>query len=153
MDLPEKISFAAPEPVSEDTSLTLQVIDGKSLKGWTPPESASENRSGSCLVCVVALENPRIRSSLARKIRLKDSLASGSASHNAGILAKDAHFWDSLQQITLTAYDAEIDSSRARLFINRACGVEGRHHLDRDAATSQRFFTLIQQPFLNWLFY
>ena len=148
----EKFRLVDPPLSVEETPLSLQVIDGKSLNGWTLPQSTSRGHRGSCLVCIVSLGDPKIRSTLARKARLKDSLEAGSASQNAAILAKDAHFWDYLQQINLTAYDAEIDASRARLFINRVCGVQGRRDLDRDPLTSQRFFTLIQQPFLNWLF-
>ena len=78
-------------------------------------------------------------------------LLGGSASHNAAILAKDPHFWDYLQQINLTSYDAEIDARRARHFINQVCGVSGRHALDHETGIAQRFYTFVQQPFLDWL--
>jgi hypothetical protein len=97
------------------------------------------------------MEPPRIRSNLARRTRLRDSLAGGNASHNASTLARDPHFWDYLQQINLMAYDAEIGSRRARQFINRACGVSGRYDLERCPDAALRFFTLVEEPFLDWL--
>jgi len=104
-----------------------------------------------CLLHLVALTGPGIRSTQARRLRLKDSLAGGRASRNARILSKDPHFWDYLQQINLTAYDAEIDARRAQHFINRACAVSGRHELDHHHEAAQRFFNLIERPFLEWL--
>jgi hypothetical protein len=103
------------------------------------------------LLYLVPLGQPRVRSTQARRLRLKDSLAGGMPSRNAGILAKDPHFWDFLQQINLSAYDAEIDARRARHFINRVCSVSGRYELDRKSHARQRFFSLIEQPFLDWL--
>lgn len=105
-----------------------------------------------CLVYSVTLHGPAFNSMPTRRLRLKDSLAGGTPSRNAGLLARDPHFWDYLQQFNLAAYDAEIDRRRARHFINRACGVEGRYDLDRSAGAAERFFRLVEQPFLNWLF-
>ena len=145
------IEAATAEPQYAEDSVTLRVIDRAALSGWSQPESDTPAAHNHCLLYLVPLEGPRIRSTLARRLRLKDSLAGGSASRNAGTLAKDPHFWDYLQQINLTAYDAEIDARRARHFINRVCGVDRRYELDRHAAARQRFFTLIEQPFLDWL--
>ena len=103
------------------------------------------------LIYLVPLESPKIRSTRARRLRLKDSLSGGCASENAGILARDPHFWDFLQLINLASYDAEIDTRRARHFINRACRVGGRHELDRTSEAATRFFSLIERPFLDWL--
>lgn len=104
-----------------------------------------------CLLYLVPLKAPGIRSTLTRRLRLKDSLAGGSAGHNAGILAKDPHFWEYLQQINLMAYEFEIDIRRARHFINRICNVGSRHELNRNETAARRFFDLIENPFLNWL--
>ncbi len=142
---------AATEPEYTEDSVTLRVIDRTALADWTQPTGQAPLANSHCLLYLVPLEGPRIRSTVARRLRLKDSLSGGSASHNAGTLAKDPHFWDYLQQINLTAYAAEIGTRRARYFINRVCGVDGRHELDRSAEAGQRFFTLIEQPFLDWL--
>ena len=104
-----------------------------------------------CLLCLVALERPRIRSTTQRRWRLRDRLNGGDASRNAGILARDPHFWDYLQQINLMAYEDEIDTDRARQFINRACRVSGRHEFERSSDAALRFFSLIEEPFLAWL--
>lgn len=135
---------------THDSAVTLRMVNGDSLANWACiPENTAENPH--CLLYLVALERPAIRSSLARRLRLKDSLAGGDACRNAGILARDPHFWDYLQQINLTAYDAEIDAGRARHFINRVCAVRSRYDLERRFEAAQRFFTLIEQPFLAWL--
>ena len=101
---------------------------------------------------LVSLGGPGIRSTRTRRLRLKDSLAGGKPSRNADILAKDPHFWDFLQQINLSAYEEEIDARRARHFINKVCRIHRRHELDGNTDASARFMSLIQQPFLNWLF-
>ena len=116
------------------------------------PEESKHKPPVTCLLSMIPLQRPTIRSSLARKLRIKDNLAGGSARINAGIIARDPHFWDYLQQISLAAYDAEIDTRRARMFINRVCDVSGRYDLDRNEIAVQRFFILIEQPFLEWLF-
>jgi hypothetical protein len=134
----------------DDHGVTLKVLDSGELPGWTG-NAANKESNAHCLLYLVALNPPKIRSTRARKLRLKDSLAGRRASLNAGILARDAHFWDYLQQINLTAYDAEIDARRARHFINRVCGVNSRLDLDRYEAVSQRFYNLIERPFLDWL--
>ena len=134
----------------DDHSVTLKVFDSGALPGWTG-NAANSEQNAHCLLYLVALNPPKIRSTRARRLRLKDSLAGRQASLNAGILARDAHFWDYLQQINLTAYEAEIDARRARHFINRVCGVNSRLDLDRYEAYSQRFYNLIEQPFLDWL--
>jgi len=136
--------------MTRDSAVTLRMVSGHTLADWAGiPENTAENPH--CLLYMVALERPTIRSSLTRRLRLKDSLAGGGACRNAGILARDPHFWDYLQQINLTAYDAEIDAGRARHFINRVCAVSSRYDLDRVFEAAQRFFTLIEQPFLTWL--
>lgn len=122
------------------------------LSNWAPPrEPQTATGESPCLVYLVPLDPPKVRSTPERRLHLRDTLAAGSASHNASILAKDPHFWDYLQQINLTAYEAEIDAHRARHFINRLCGVSGRHQLDQEPAMAQRFFQIVQQPFLHWL--
>lgn len=143
-------------PLVEDTlatsSLSLRVVDtgvDQALLAYLQDTGSGRQRY---LVYMTPLDRPRIRSTLARRLRLKDSLAGNSPSRNAGILARDPHFWDYLQQINLIAYDAEIDARRSRQFINRVCRVDGRYELDREAAASRRFFTLIEHPFLDWLF-
>jgi len=138
------------ETKHDDHSVTLKVLESGALPGWTG-NAANSEQNAHCLLYLVALDPPKIRSSRARRLRLKDSLCGRQASLNAGILARDAHFWDYLQQINLTAYDAEIDARRARHFINRVCGVHSRHDLDRYEAVSQRFYNLIERPFLDWL--
>ena len=139
-------------PSQPASGVTLCVMDRAGLSAWSPQASSTTlDQYNRCLLYLLPLENPRIRSTQARRLRLKDNLAGGSASRNAGILARDPHFWDYLQQINLTAYDAEIDTRRARHFINRVCSVGGRHALDRDRDAAQRFFNLIEQPFLEWL--
>ena len=136
-----------------DSGATLCVMDRAGLSAWSgKAENSTLETKDRCLLYLLPLQRPGIRSTLARRLRLKDSLAGGKASRNAGLLARDPHFWDYLQQINLTAYDAEIDTRRARHFINRLCGVCSRHDLDRSGTSTQRFFRLIEQPFLDWLF-
>ncbi len=130
--------------------ITLKLLNSGALPDWASSAANCESKA-HCLLYLVPLTAPKIRSSQTRRLRLKDNLAGGKASCNAGLLARDPHFWDYLQQINLTAYDAEIDTRRARHFINRACVVSSRHDLDRDEAASQRFYNLIEQPFLDWL--
>lgn len=132
------------------SKVSLSIVDSKALPHWTT-SAANTPQNAHCLLYLVALDRPRIRSNQARRLRLKDSLAGGVASRNAGILARDAHFWDYLQQINLTAYDAEIDERRARHFINRVCAINSRYQFDRENNAARRFFTLIEQPFLDWL--
>jgi len=139
-----------PATTHDDHSVTLKVLESGALPGWTG-NTANSEQNAHCLLYLVALNPPKIRSSQARRLRLKDSLAGKQASFNAGTLARDPHFWDYLQQINLTAYDAEIDARRARHFINRVCGVNSRLDLDRYEAISQRFYNLIERPFLDWL--
>jgi hypothetical protein len=134
------------------TSLSLRVLSMDADPGLCSPGQAAGVGRHYCLVYLVPLERPKINSTLARRVRLRDSLAGNNPSRNADILARDPHFWDYLQQFNLTAYDTEIDARRSRHFINRACCIGGRHELDRDPAAGQRFFTLIEQPFLDWLF-
>jgi hypothetical protein len=146
------------EPVSSKESKPSQApaTPGLYLIRGTPDgprDTAGESgaQSGEWLLCHLPLNRPKIPSTSERKLHLRDSLTGGSASHNASILSKDPHFWDYLQQINLTAYDAEIDAQRARHFINRVCDVPGRHALDYAPGSAQRFFVFVQQPFLDWL--
>lgn len=127
-------------------TLSMQVIDPGAETG-----TAAASGQALRLSCQVALERPRIRSTPDRRKRLSDSLIGGDASHNAGMLARDPHFWDFLQQINLMAYEGEIDTRRARHFINRVCGVNGRYDFEHSCDAALRYFTLIEQPFLDWL--
>jgi hypothetical protein len=137
------------EQPAED--LAPRLIQEHTPPGRTRSMVASPLPHDHGLLYLVPLGRPKLRSTRARRLRLKDSLAGGVPSRNAGILAKDPHFWDFLQQINLSAYDAEIDARRARHFINRMCSVSGRYELDRHSHARQRFFSLIEQPFLDWL--
>lgn len=96
---------------------------------------------------------PGVRLTPTQRLRLQESLSGGAASHNANILARDPQFWNYLQEINLIAFEDEIDARRARQFINRVCGVTGRLALDRDPCAGQRFFRLVERPFLAWLCY
>lgn len=118
------------------------------LVGNPEPDSREETPS---LLSLIPLKRPGIPVSEAQKLRIKDGLAGGSARINAGLLARNPLFWDYLQQISLSAYDREIDSRRARMFINRVCDVNGRYDLERNEVAVQRFFSLIEAPFLEWL--
>ena len=131
-------------------TLSLQVIDAGELASH-PADASGTAGNPHCLLCLVALERPRIRSTTHRRWRLRDRLNGGDASRNASILARDPHFWDYLQQINLMAYEDEIDTDRARQFINRACRVSGRHEFEHCNDAAMRFFTLIEEPFLAWL--
>ncbi|MGD8673881.1 MAG: hypothetical protein PVF07_08805 [Thiogranum sp.] len=142
-------SGRAPATEGEHT-LSLQVIDAGELAS-PPADGPGAAGQPHCLLCLVALERPRIRSTTQRRWRLRDRLNGGDASRNAGILARDPHFWDYLQQINLMAYEDEIDTDRARQFINRACRVSGRHEFERSSDAALRFFSLIEEPFLAWL--
>ncbi len=133
-----------------DSAVSLRMVNSDALSTWTGVTDITA-ANPHCLLYLVALERPAIRSTQARRLRLRDSLAGGEACRNAGLLARDPHFWDYLQQINLTAYDAEIDAGRARHFINRVCAVSSRYELNRSLEAAQRFFTLIEQPFLTWL--
>jgi hypothetical protein len=135
---------------TRDSAVSLRLVNSDALTLWEGAPAIS-TANPHCLLYLVALERPRIRSNRARRLRLRDSLAGGDASRNASILARDPHFWDYLQQINLMAYDAEIGSRRARQFINRACGVNGRYELERCPDAAMRFFTLVEEPFLGWL--
>ncbi len=151
------MNHPAPDTYSSATlpdhsgTITLRVIDRRTVPYLCRSGPAVAEEHHHCLLHLVELSCPRIRSTRARRLRLRDSLAGGHASRNARILSRDPHFWDYLQQINLTAYDAEIDACRARHFINRACAVSGRHELDHDPASARRFFNLIERPFLEWL--
>jgi len=138
---------------STDTkgTITLRVVDRRTIPYLCRSEQVTGNDYNRCLLHLVELTSPKIRTTRARRLRLRDNLSGGSATRNACILSKDPHFWDYLQQINLTAYDAEIDARRARHFINRVCAVSGRHELDHDTGAAQRFFKLIERPFLEWL--
>jgi hypothetical protein len=138
------------EIATRDSRVSLRLVNGDSLTEWTDTPWRGSAKP-HCLLYLVALQRPQIRSNLVRRLRLWDSLAGGNASHNASILARDPHFWDYLQQINLMAYDAEIGSRRARQFINRVCGVNGRYDLARCPDAALRFFTLVEEPFLDWL--
>ena len=139
------------EVSTHHSAVSLRLVKGDACTAWADAPGSASAASPHCLLCLIAMEPPRIRSNLARRTRLRDSLAGGNASHNASTLARDPHFWDYLQQINLMAYDAEIGSRRARQFINRACGVSGRYDLERCPDAALRFFTLVEEPFLDWL--
>ncbi len=135
---------------------------GQSVTEIQEPIATVEDDAGSdgklfydarhqCLCYLLPLETPKIESTPTRRLRLKESLSGGAASHNAGILARDPQFWDYLQQINLVAFEGEIDARRARHFINRVCRVTGRHALDRDPGAGERFFRFVEEPFLAWL--
>lgn len=146
----EPISLeGAGQPTAADTPTLYLIEDASNCLGRTVPGPGRYD--GQCLVCLLPLKPSRVRSSPERRLQLRNSLVDGGASHNAAMLAKNPHFWDYLQQIDLTCYEAEIDARRARHFINRVCGVNGRHELDQEPGTAQRFYTFVQQPFLDWL--
>ena len=122
-----------PLATTEDNQrITLKLLNNGAMPDWAGSAANSEAKA-HCLLYLVPLTSPKIRSSQTRRLRLQDSLAGGRASCNAGLLARDPHFWDYLQQI------------------NRACVVNSRYDLDRDETTSQCFYNLIEQPFLDWL--
>ncbi len=151
MNHPAQGVHSATSPSDTRGTITLRVVDRRTVPYLCRSGSGTAENNNHCLLHLVALTSPKIRSTQARRLRLKDSLSGGSANRNARILSKEPHFWDYLQQINLTAYDAEIDARRARHFINRVCAVNGRHELDQDHDTAQRFFNLIERPFLEWL--
>lgn len=146
----QPISFEAAVQSPASGTPSLYLIDGTSGCGGrsAPQESAQHHPR---LVYLVPLRPTKVRSTRERRLHLRDSLLAGSARHNAAVLAKDPHFWDYLQQINLTAYDGEVDAHRARHFINQVCGVTGRHALAQEAAPARRFYSFVQQPFLDWL--
>ena len=151
MNHPARGVFSSAAPADTRGTITLRVVDRRTVPYLCRSGPGTVEDNPHCLLHLVALSCPKIRSTQARRLRLKDSLAGGSASGNACILSKDPHFWDYLQQINLTAYDAEIDARRARHFINRVCAVSGRYELDHHTDAAQRFFNLIERPFLEWL--
>ena len=135
-----------------DDSVSLRIVTSADrAAGENADPQMLAGRQRHCLLCLVPLGSPRVRSSRARRLRLKDSLAGNSPAQSACILAREPLFWDYLQQFNLIAYDAEIDCRRARHFINRVCNVNGRHELNRQVVAGQRFFELIERPFLAWL--
>jgi len=142
---------SATSPSDTKGTISLRVVDRRTVPYLCQSGSETAGNNNHCLLHLVALTSPKIRSTRARRLRLNDSLAGGSANRNAHILSKDPHFWDYLQQINLTAYDAEIDARRARHFINRVCAVNSRHELDQDNNAGQRFVNLVERPFLEWL--
>ncbi len=139
----------AEHPLATDTPSLYLIDDAADCAARALTQEGTPDTH--CLVYLVPLKRPKVRSTPERRRQLRDGLAGGTASHNAAVLARDPHFWDYLQQINLTAYDAEIDARRARHFINQVCGVTGRHELDHQASVTERFFTFVQQPFLHWL--
>ncbi len=151
MNHPAQAVYSTAAPPDTRGTITLRVVDRRTVPYLCQSGPGSVEDNNHCLLHLVALTRPKIHSTQARRLRLKDGLAGGSASRNACILSKDPHFWDYLQQINLTAYDAEIDARRARHFINRVCAVNGRHELDHHNDAAQRFFNLIERPFLEWL--
>lgn len=151
MNHPPQGAYSTATPPATRSTITLRVVDKRTVPYLCRSESGAAGDNNHCLLHLVALTSPKIRSTQARRLRLKDSLAGGTASRNACILSKDPHFWDYLQQINLTAYDAEIDERRARHFVNRVCAVSGRHELAHQNDAAERFFNLIERPFLEWL--
>ena len=137
---------------SADTNVTLRIVTEHRADPGAGDKGVRHSATNKCLLYLVPLAENAQRYSLRRRLRLRDSLAGGSARRNAGILARDPGFWDYLQLISLTAFDEEIDTRRARHFINRICGVQGRHELERVETAAERFFHLIEKPFLEWLF-
>jgi len=137
--------------VAGEQTVTLQVVDGNIPANWPGERPPAANGQMLRLFSLVTLQRPRIRSTADRRKRLSHSLADGDASRNAGILARDPHFWDFLQQINLMAYEGEIDTRRARHFINRACGVNGRYDFEHCPDAALCYFSLIEEPFLDWL--
>lgn len=146
----QPISLRAAEQSPAGDTPSLYLVDGTSgcAAHSALPSGALHPR---CLVYLVPMKPTKVRSTRERRLQLRDSLLAGGASHNASVLAKDPHFWDYLQQINLAAYDGEVDARRARHFINQVCGVTGRHALAYDTAPAQRFYSFVQQPFLDWL--
>jgi len=151
MNHPARGAYSTASPSDTKGTITLRVVDRRTVPYLCRSGLGIAESNNHCLLHLVALTSPKIHSTHARRLRLKDRLAAGSANRNAHILSKDPHFWDYLQQINLTAYDAEIDSRRARHFINRVCAVSSRHELDHENGATQRFFNLIERPFLEWL--
>jgi len=151
MNHPARAIHATASATDTRGTITLRVVDRRTVPYLCQSEQVTGNDNNHCLLHLVELTSPQIRTTRARRLRLRDNLAGGNATLNACILSKDPHFWDYLQQINLTAYDAEIDARRARHFINRVCAVSGRHALDHDTGAAQRFFKLIERPFLEWL--
>ncbi len=151
MSYPAQGVLSTATPPDDKGTITLRVVGKRTVSYLCRSGSIAGEDDNHCLLHLVALTRPKIRSTHARRLRLKDSLAGGNASRNACILSRDPHFWDYLQQINLTAYDAEIDARRAKYFINRVCAVNGRYELDRHNDSAQRFFSLIERPFLEWL--
>jgi hypothetical protein len=147
MDSASELDATAATTVAEEQTLSMKVIETAAAAN----QPDDPDHPSLQLSCQIPLQRPRIRSTPDRRKRLSDSLISGDASHNAGTLARDPHFWDFLQQINLMAYEGEIDTRRARHFINRVCGVNGRYDFEHCCDAALRYFTLIEQPFLDWL--
>jgi len=121
------------------------------LQLLTAPAVVTGHACPQPLIYQLPLDGPGIRTSQARRRRLIDSLGGGNATQNADVLARDPHFWDYLQQVNPIAYDAEIDTRRARHFINRGCSIRSRHDLERSPSAAQRFKMCVERPFLAWL--
>jgi len=67
---------------TRDSAVTLRMVNGDTVADWVGvPENTADNPH--CLLCLVALERPAIRSTLARRLRLRDILAGGDACRNA----------------------------------------------------------------------
>jgi len=152
MDTAHKFSITGITSATGTQTLSLEVVDSRAVHNHPElPVQAANVATTLHLLCQVLLERPRVRSTSERREQLRDSLIGGEASRNAGVLARDPHFWDFLQQINLMAYEGEVDTRRARHFINRVCGVNGRYDFEHSSDAALRYFTLIEQPFLDWL--
>jgi hypothetical protein len=151
MDTAHKFSITGITSATGTQALTLEVVDSRTVDDHPELPVEAANNTALRLLCQVLLERPRVRSNSERRRQLRDSLIGGEASRNAGVLARDPHFWDFLQQINLMAYEGEVDTRRSRHFINRVCGVNGRYDFEHSSDAALRYFTLIEQPFLDWL--
>jgi hypothetical protein len=132
-----------------EPTVSLQLIENSNASTTVTEQGSPDQRPQR--VYMVTLQPPRNGSGTDRRLRLRHNLSGGDASANASILARDPHFWEYLHQINLMAYDDEIDTRRSRHFINRACGVSGRHEFEHCPDAALRYFALIEEPFLDWL--
>ena len=69
-------------PTGRDNhGVTLKLLDSGALPGWAGKATNTEQNT-HCLLYLVALHPPKIRSTRARRLRLKDSLGVGDAARD-----------------------------------------------------------------------
>jgi len=74
-----------------------------------------------------------------------------SLSTRAKVLSREPAFWTYLEQVDIVLASTETCENRAKQYIMRSCEIESRWELEQSQAAAQRYYQLVQTPFLAWL--